>query len=151
MSDWWRQWLKVAAIMFVIAFALGTLIFGLFFGPWKAGLMVGTILGALASLGLSFYLVRDLKRETLEINSANKDPRKGLSWYHNEIAQYLHSQRYQEMKSSTSKRCFTPPIMGQHMGGVIELESDAYSITITGPRGFIRILASVLEIKKIFI
>ncbi len=137
--------------MFLVAFTLGTLIFGLFFGPWIAGMMVGAILGALASLGLSFYLVRDLKRETLEINSGNKDPRKGLSWYHDEIAQYLHSQRYQEIKTQNSKRCFSPPIMGQHMGGVIELEADAYSITITGPRGFIRILASILEIKKIFL
>ena len=108
-------------------------------------------LGAMSSLGLSFYLVLYNKRETLEINTNNKDKQKGLQWYYDEILHYLHSSRYRELTQIDDVRVFEPPMLLQHMGGKVELKRDSYSITITGPRGVVRIIGSILDIQKIFL
>ena len=151
MKSWWQQWLRVAGMIFLAAFIVATLVHGMFFGPWQASLMVGAILGSIGAFGLSFFLVRDLKRETLEITSANKDSQKSMKWYENEILSFLKAQRYKELTAINGVRQFIPRSMSQHMGGLVELECTTLSITLTAPRGTVRILASLLDLKKIFL
>jgi hypothetical protein len=151
MNLWWQNWLKISAMIFLSAFMVSTLVHGIFFGPWGASILVGAVFGAIGAFGMSFFLVRDLKRETLEITSANKDSRKSMKWYEDEILSYLMSQRYKELTAINGVRQFTPRSMSQHMGGLVELESTTFSITLTAPRGTVRILASILDLKKIFL
>ena len=151
MKTWWQQWLKVAGMIFIAAFIVATLVHGIFFGPWTASILVGAILGSLSAFGLSFFLVRDLKRETLEITSANKDSQKSMKWYEDEILSFLKAQRYKELTAINGVRQFVPRSMSEHMGGLVELESTTFSITLTAPRGTVRILASLLDLKKIFL
>lgn len=151
MKLWWQQWLKVAAMIFVAAFLVASLVHGIFFGPWQASLMVGVIFGGIGAFGMSFFLVRDLKRETLEITSANKDSQKSMRWYEDEILSFLKAQRYKEHPAINGVRQFTPRSLSQHMGGLVELECTTFSITLTAPRGTVRILASLLDLKKIFL
>jgi hypothetical protein len=37
------------------------------------------------------------------------------------------------------------------MGGIVELECSTLAITLTAPRGTVRILASILDLKKILV
>lgn len=151
MIIWWRQWMKVATVIFLFAFLISFLIFGLMFGTWPEAIKVALILGVLAASGISFYLVRDLKRETLEITSANKDSQKSMKWYEDEILSFLRAQRYEELPSHEGKRIFSPRAMTQHMGGIVEVSFSTLAITLTAPRGTVRILASLLDLKKIFL
>lgn len=113
--------------------------------------IVAPLIGTLMGLFAGFHLIRDLQPETLEINQQNKDSQKGLSWYEEMILEQLHAERYIEIERNGTKRIFSPPIRAQVMGGKIELDVQPYWITVTGPRGFVRILSSTLDLKKIFL
>jgi hypothetical protein len=133
-------------VTLVVALLLG-LIIGFRPGLFIVAPLIGTLLGMFAG----FHLTRDLKTESFEINQQNKDSQKGLSWYEEAILDQLRAERYIETEKNGNKRVFTPNIRAQVMGGNVELEVNTYWITVTGPRGFIRILASTLDIKKIFL
>lgn len=112
---------------------------------------IGIIFGTLIAMFMSFHVSRDLTPETLEINMQNKDKLKGFSWYEREILNQLKAQRYKELEMIDGARVFEPRLLSQTMGGKIFIKVESWSILVTGPKGFIRILASILDIKKIFI
>ncbi|GEM_PF-6736861 len=146
--------IKVLRIFLLVSLPMSLLIgllLTLFMGFRPGVFLVSPLFGSLAGLFAGFHLTRELKRETLEINQQNKDSQKGLPWYEEAILEQLHAERYIESEKLGAKRIFVPQIRGQVMGGHIELEVQTYWITISGPRGFIRILASTLDIKKIFL
>lgn len=127
------------------------LLLGLFVGFRPGLFVVAPLIGTLVGIFCGFHLIRDLQTESFEINQQNKDSQKGLSWYEEMILDQLKAERYIEIGKEGNKRYFSPQIRAQIMGGNIELEVNPYWITVTGPRGFIRILASTLDIKKIFL
>lgn len=111
---------------------------------------VGAIFGSLVAFFMSVHVARDLKVETLEITSGTKDKMKPMSWYENEILSQLRGQRYREIPPQDDYRVFEPRLLSQTMGGNVYLKISAYEITLRGPRGFIRIVSSILDIKKIY-
>ena len=146
--------IKVLRIFLFTAIPLSvviSLLLGLFIGFRLGIFIVAPLISSLLGIFFGFHLTRDLKMETLEINQQNKDSRKGLSWYEEAILDQLQAERYSEIERIGQKRIFGPRNLGKVMGGNIELEVNTYWITITGPRGFVRILASTLDIKKIFL
>lgn len=151
MTSWWRQWARIAGLIFAGVFTLAFGVHWIFVGPAATSAMVGVVFAGLGAFGMSFYLVRDLSRETLTITSATKDKQRSMRWYEDEILSFLASQRYQELARDGATRVFEPRMLGQHMGGTVTLAASAYEITLTGPRGVVRILASLLDLKKIFL
>ncbi len=146
--------LKVGRIFLIVSLpatlvvaSILTIIFGFRSGTFVVSPLIGTLLGLFAG----FHLIRDLKIETLEINQQNKDSQKGLHWYEEAILEQLAVERYEEIEKKGNIRVFAPNIRAQVMGGNIEVDVQPYWITVTGPRGFVRILASTLDIKKIFL
>jgi hypothetical protein len=116
-------------------------------GNWKVGLVFGCLAGFFAA----FHLGRSLQAETFEINASNKDRMKGLTWYQEEIAQHMRDLRYQLIVDETNLKEWQPSPRARIMGGNFRMETTPYSITISGPRGVIRILKSILDLNKIFI
>lgn len=146
--------IKVLRIFLLTAIPLSvviSLLLGFFIGFRPGIFIVAPLISTLLGIFFGFHLTRDLKMETLEINQQNKDSRKGLSWYEEAILDQLRAERYSEIERLGPKRIFGPRDLGKVMGGNIELEVNTYWITVTGPRGFVRILASTLDIKKIFL
>ena len=146
--------IKVARIFLIVSLSVTILVAGLltlFFGFRMGIFIVAPLIGTLMGLFAGFHLIRDLQPETFEINQQNKDSQKGLSWYEEMILEQLHAERYIEIERNGTKRIFSPPIRAQVMGGKIELDVQPYWITVTGPRGFVRILSSTLDLKKIFL
>lgn len=112
---------------------------------------VGILFGALAGIFFSMHTARSLTTETFEINSTNKDPLKGLSWYENEIVSHMHDLRYRIKVDQKELKIWQPRTISQNMGGDFKMEVTPYSITIEGPRGMVRIVKSVLDLEKIFL
>lgn len=117
------------------------------FTSWKLGLLFGL----LAGLFTSFQLARNLTRESFEINATNKDKTKGLKWYEDEIIAMMNDLRYQLIEDKNNVKVWQPRLRARVMGGEFKMEVTPYSITITGPRGMVRIVKSVLDLTKIFL
>jgi hypothetical protein len=117
------------------------------FLPWQVALVPGFIFILFAI----FHQSKNLQSEVFEINSQNKDPQKGLYWYKEKIYQHLKELNYERKESLSDHEIWIPSPRARIMGGEVKITSTPYSITIEAPRGFIRILISILEIKKIFI
>lgn len=112
---------------------------------------VGLVFGGLLALFMSFHSGRSLSSETFEINSTNKDKMKGLSWYEEEIISHLHDLRYVLKVNERNLKIWEPSVRSRVMGGEVKMEVTPYAITVTGPRGVVRILKSILDLNKIFI
>lgn len=117
------------------------------FANWKVGLAFGSLLGLFTSV----HIGRSLASETFEINATNKDKKKGLSWYENEIISHMHDLRYELMVNEKGLKIWQPSPRARIMGGEFKMEVTPYSITISGSRGTVRIMQSILDINKIFI
>lgn len=119
----------------------------------KAALIVSPVFGALFGLFVAGHLERNMKRETLIINSNNKDPNKGLNFYLEEIKEYLFVMRYQQDQIFTQENyvTFSPRPRLKIMGGNVTIKKDPYEIEVEAPVGVIRILESQLDLKKIFL
>ena len=141
-----RAYLKKVMTLFLAIFipiALGISLVA----SWQ----VGIVFGGLIALFMSFHSGRSLTSETFEINSTNKDKMKGLSWYEEETISHLHDLRYILKVNERNLKVWEPSIRSRVMGGEVKMEVTPYSITITGPRGVVRILKSILDLNKIFI
>lgn len=114
---------------------------------WKVGLLFGTLAGLFASMHIS----RSLTTESFEINTSNKDPLKGLSWYEEEIIAHMRDLRYRIKVDTRELKVWEPRTISQNMGGAFKMEVTPYSITIEGPRGVVRIVKSILDLEKIFL
>ncbi len=148
--SWWQRWPRVALGLFTVTFVTVACAHALAKGPSEKSLLVALVAATLMAGLMSFYLTRELARETLEITAANKDRQKPLSWYQQEILSFLHSQRYQRLDDLEGEQVYSPRGL-QHMRGNVHLKIDAYSITLSGPKGVVRILASLLDLKKNFL
>ena len=150
-----KYFLDVTKVFFLAFIALNvfltTLFFFLFRHDFISSLKIAAIFSTLVSFFMSVHVARDLKVELLEITSGNKDKMKPMSWYENEILAQLSGQRYREQPPQEGFRVFEPRLLSQTMGGNVYLKSSAFEITLRGPRGFIRIVASILDIKKIYL
>lgn len=151
MNSWWRQWARIASLIFLGVFVLAFSVHWIFVGPVATSAEVGLVFASIGAFGLSFYLVRDLSQETLSITSGTKDSQKSMRWYEDEILSFLASQRYRELAREGDARVFEPRMLGQHMGGPVRVTATSFEVTISGPRGIVRILASLLDLKKIFL
>lgn len=116
----------------------------------SAALKVAGVFSTLVALFMSMHLARDLKEETLEVTSGTKDKMKSMKWYEDEILHQLRAQRYRELATMNEWRVFEPRLLSQTMGGLVYLKTSSFEITLRGPRGFVRIMASILDLKKIF-
>jgi hypothetical protein len=117
------------------------------FANWQVGLAFGALLGFFTS----FHLGRAMTPETFEINASNKDKRRGLSWYEKEVMAHMHDLRYQLVSNQEHLKVWQPSPWARVMGGEFKMELTPYSITLTGPRGAVRIMKSILDIDKIFL
>ena len=151
-SNYLKSVVKVLVLAFIPLFLALSSLFYLFFrrDPVSA-LKIGAIFGSLVAFFMSVHVGRDLKEETLEITSGNKDKMRSMSWYEQEILSQLNGQRYRELPRQDEHRIFEPRLLSQTMGGNVYLKVSAFEITLRGPRGFIRIIASILDIKKIYL
>jgi hypothetical protein len=114
---------------------------------WKVGLVFGGLIGLFAAV----HLGRNMMTESFEINSSNKDKTKGLSWYEQEIISYMRDLRYRNVLDTHQIKIWQPPVRAQVMGGEFKMEVTPYSITMTGTKGQVRILKSILDLDKIFL
>ena len=149
------SFLKGALQVFLMVFAtlvlVLTVIFFLFFQRnLIAALKIASIFSTLVALFMSMHLARELKEELLEITSGTKDKMKSMKWYEDQILHQLRSQRYKELSPELEWRVFEPRLLSQTMGGKVYLKASSFEITLRGPRGFVRIMASLLDLKKIF-
>jgi hypothetical protein len=141
-----KEYLKKVLILF-FAISLPIALAVTIVSSWQVGL----VFGGLSGLFMSFHLGRTLAAESFEINSSNKDRMKGLSWYEEEIISHLKDLRYYMKVDQRDLKVWEPSPYARTMGGEVKMEVTPYAITITGPRGVVRILKSILDLDKIFI
>lgn len=149
------SFLRGALRVFLVVFTTLVLVLtGVFFFFFQrdliAALKIASIFSTLVALFMSMHLARELKEELLEITSGTKDKMKSMKWYEDQILHQLRSQRYKELSPELEWRVFEPRLLSQTMGGKVYLKASSFEITLRGPRGFVRIMASLLDLKKIF-
>ena len=110
----------------LIIFALVLLISGLFY--------------------LGFKVRTSIERLSFEINSANKDPQKGLQWYQDQITRQVESMRYNLIEDRPGRKHYVPWGIYSIMEGPVLIKFDAYSIEINASRMMMRILLDLVEI-----
>lgn len=145
-----RRFFKFFLTTFLLIFSLCFIILTIGYN-YKVGLIIGLVFGSLFGLFAAGHIERNLKRDTLEINSSNKAPTIGLHSYREEINQFLSAMRYRQSETYSNITIYTPRVNLRVMGGNIKIEQTPYYISIEAPVGVIRILSSQLEIQKIFL
>ena len=133
--------------LIIIGFILGLwIIFALVFN-WKIAFIPSTLF----FIFVFFHQLKNLQSENFEINLQNKDKQKGLVWYKEKIEEHLHDLNYEIIEKNNNLIIFRPSPRARIMGGEVKILITPYSISMQGPRGVIRILCSILDIKKIFL
>ncbi len=115
----------------------------------QAAWLISTIIATSFSIFASAHLGRELRSISFEINSVNKDPQKGLDYYYQGIQSQLIFYRYVLHEKNQELELYEQKGLGQIMGGKIYIKKTPYYITITAPVGFIKILASSLDLDRI--
>lgn len=141
-----HEYLK-RVLMIFLATALPVAIVVSFF----LSLQVGMVFGGIIGLFMAVHLGRNLQIESFEINTQNKDRQKGFAFYEEEIISIMRDMRYELLQDSREVKVWQPRVRGRVMGGEFKMEVTPYSLTISGPRGIVRIVTSMLDIQKIFI
>ncbi len=142
---------KVFTMVFLsLVLVLTAVFFFILKRDFIAAIKVASIFSSLVAFFMSMHLARELKDEVLEITSGTKDKMKSMKWYEDEILHQLKAQRYRELAPNDDWRIFEPRLLSQTMGGKVFLKVTTFEITLRGPRGFVRIMASLLDLKKIF-
>ncbi len=146
--------MKVAVCSFLLGF-LPTAVTLYLIAP-RPGLVPGLLLVASAigffiALFACSHLERSLRESTLEINTSNKDPRLGLVHYLDETHQILTSLRYQVAHRDNDVFTYEPYARLKILSGPLQVVKSPYDLVITGPHGTLKILASQLGLKKIYL
>ncbi len=146
--------LRASRVFFIVFVSLSMVLTFVFYFIFQrdllAALKIAGIFSSLVAFFMSMHLARELKEELLEITSGTKDKMKSMKWYEDEILHQLRAQRYREMPPQQEWRVFEPRLLSQTMGGKVYLKTSSFEITLRGPRGFVRIMGSLLDLKKIF-
>jgi hypothetical protein len=141
-----QDWFKQSLIIFLAAGLPIALVMSIFLS-----LPVGLLFGSIFGLFMAMHLSRNLQTETFEITIQNKDHQKGFAFYEAEIISIMHDMRYELILDTKENKIWQPRPRARVMGGKFTMQVSPYSITITGPRGIVRIVTSMLDIQKIFI
>jgi hypothetical protein len=140
------HYLKKTMVIFLITTLSLTLLIGIF-SSWQVGLVFGALFGLFTSV----HVARNLQAESFEITTLNKDKLKGFSFYEKEVISIMHSLSYELITDEHNLKVWSPSPRARIMGGEFKMETSPYSITLTGSRGTVRIVISMLDIEKIFI
>lgn len=138
---------------FTLSFALIFMVFFLLYGilyNFKLGFVVGCIFGVLFGLFCAGHMERNLKKETMEINSGNKNPQIGLQEYMDDIEEFMYIMRYKRVEETKDQILFQPRMRLKTMGGEVHITKTPYDITINAPVGVIRIFKKQFELKEEF-
>lgn len=112
----------------------------------KAALIISTIIICLFSVFVFFHRERNLKEQSFEINTSNKDPRVGLPEYNKRIESFLFSLGYSKYFIRGNQYVFRPRPYQRIMGGDIYVHLDPLFTDLKGPRGIIEIILKIIEI-----
>lgn len=144
--------LKYLIIGFLAGFLLFFCGFILFYDLGQAILMAA-IAGCIYGLFCVGFMTRLMKTAQLEVNSSNRDPQKGLSWYADEIRQQIRDLRFKRVGSGSK---VDPALEVYHPTGLyrvwerrIELRVDAYEVKVRASRFVIRVMSDLVEIEPV--
>lgn len=120
----------------------------IFFFPLKLALLTSAIASLLFGLFSCGFMVRTLKVETLEINSTNKDPQKGLDWYQERIFEQLYDLRFITMNKSKEFTTFSPRGLYKIYESDVSVERTPYYIKITASRLVLKLISSYVDLSQ---
>lgn len=118
----------------------------IFFFPLKLALLTSLIASCIFGIFASGFMVRTLKTQSFEINTTNKDPRKGLDWYQDRIFEQLNDLRFLKLSESDGTFTYTPRGLYKVFESEVLIERTPYFIKVTGSRLIIRLISSYVDI-----
>jgi hypothetical protein len=148
-----KQYLQRAVKVYCVTFALFfTVTLPIYYFIQKEAFFpLSLVTAGVFALFTSSMVTRELEETTLEITPQMMDPQKGLQWYYQETLNLLLSLRYKALERTTEEEIFRPRDLYQLLGGKVYIVRTPYTLTVKGPRGFVKILSSTLDLSKIFL